>query len=120
VGVDPHDREVVAVAARQFRERRDTDRAFAAQGDDPGRVVLANDLQRLGELGEDGLLGLDPIGQLQAGVVHGDRYHRDGGSGAAVVILADRLEQTRMAALANRERTQRGPAVVSLGEPAGR
>jgi integrase len=34
--------------------------------------------------------------------------------------LADRLEQTRTAALANRKRTQRGPAVVSLGESAGR
>ena len=34
--------------------------------------------------------------------------------------LADRLEQTRMAALANRERTQRGPAVVILTEAAGR
>jgi integrase len=33
--------------------------------------------------------------------------------------LADRLEQTRMAALANRERTQRGPAVVMLRESAG-
>jgi hypothetical protein len=32
--------------------------------------------------------------------------------------LADRLEQTRMAALANRERTQRGPAVVTLAETA--
>jgi len=34
--------------------------------------------------------------------------------------LADRLEQTRMAALANRERTQRGPAAVKLIEAAGR
>jgi integrase len=34
--------------------------------------------------------------------------------------LADRLEQTRMAAIANRERTQRGPAVVSLDESTGR
>jgi hypothetical protein len=33
--------------------------------------------------------------------------------------LSDRLEQARMAALANRERTQRGPAVVRLGESAG-
>ena len=33
--------------------------------------------------------------------------------------LADRLEQARTAALANRERTQRGPAVVMLREPAG-
>jgi hypothetical protein len=33
--------------------------------------------------------------------------------------LADRLEQTRMAALANRERTQRGTAVVRLGKTAG-
>jgi integrase len=33
--------------------------------------------------------------------------------------LGDRLEQTRMAALANRERTQRGPAVVTLAESAG-
>jgi integrase len=33
--------------------------------------------------------------------------------------LADRLEQTRMAALANRERTQRGPGVVRLTEAAG-
>jgi hypothetical protein len=31
--------------------------------------------------------------------------------------LADRLEQVRTAALANRERTQRGPAVVKLAEP---
>jgi hypothetical protein len=43
--------------------------------------VLADDLQRLGELGEDGLLGLDPIGQLQAGVIHGDRR----GCGRALV-----------------------------------
>jgi F420-0:gamma-glutamyl ligase len=34
--------------------------------------------------------------------------------------LADRLEQARAAALAVRERTQRGPAVVVLGEGAGR
>ncbi len=34
--------------------------------------------------------------------------------------LADRLEQARAAALANRERTQRGPAVVTLTEAAGR
>ena len=33
--------------------------------------------------------------------------------------LADRLEQVRTAALANRERTQRGPAVVTLAETAG-
>jgi hypothetical protein len=43
--------------------------------------VLADDLEGLGELGEDDLLGLDPIGQLQAGVVHGDRR----GRGRAVV-----------------------------------
>jgi hypothetical protein len=34
--------------------------------------------------------------------------------------LADRLEQARAAALENRERTQYGPEVVSLGERAGR
>jgi integrase len=34
--------------------------------------------------------------------------------------LADRLEQARAAALAHRERTQRGPAVVNLAETAGR
>jgi integrase len=33
--------------------------------------------------------------------------------------LADRLEQTRMAALASRERTERGPAVIMLTETAG-
>jgi len=33
--------------------------------------------------------------------------------------LADRLEQARTAALADRERTQRGPAVVTLAETAG-
>jgi Phage integrase family len=33
--------------------------------------------------------------------------------------LADRLEQVRTAALANRVRTQRGPAVVNLAESAG-
>jgi len=33
--------------------------------------------------------------------------------------LADLLEQTRMAALANRERTQRGPAAVTLTKTAG-
>ena len=33
--------------------------------------------------------------------------------------LADRLEQARMAALADRERSERGPAVVALGESAG-
>jgi hypothetical protein len=34
--------------------------------------------------------------------------------------VADRLEQARTAALANRERTPRGPAVVNLSEAAGR
>jgi integrase len=34
--------------------------------------------------------------------------------------LADRLEQARTAALANRARTQRGPTIVALGEGAGR
>jgi integrase len=34
--------------------------------------------------------------------------------------LAEQLEQARAAALANRERTQRGPAVVALSERAGR
>ena len=34
--------------------------------------------------------------------------------------LADRLEQVRTTALANRERTQRGPAVITLIETAGR
>jgi len=34
--------------------------------------------------------------------------------------LADRLEQTRMAVLANRERTQRGPAIVTFSERAAR
>lgn len=33
--------------------------------------------------------------------------------------LADRLEQARTAALGNRERTPRGPAVVYLSEAAG-
>ena len=33
--------------------------------------------------------------------------------------LTDRLEQARTAALADRERTPRGPAVVNLGEAAG-
>jgi Phage integrase family len=33
--------------------------------------------------------------------------------------LADRLQQARAAALAHRERTQRGPGVVPLGERAG-
>jgi integrase len=37
-----------------------------------------------------------------------------------LAALADRLEQARAAALANRERTQRGPAVVRLSESAGR
>jgi integrase len=35
-------------------------------------------------------------------------------------VLADRLEQARTAALANRARTQRGPTIVALGEGAGR
>ena len=34
--------------------------------------------------------------------------------------LADRLEQARTAALANRERTPRGPTVVKLSESAGK
>jgi integrase len=35
-------------------------------------------------------------------------------------LRVGRLEQARMAALAKRERTQRGPAVVKLAETAGR
>ena len=76
VGVDPHDGQVLAIAAGQFREWGDTDRALAAQGDDPGRIVLADDLERLGELGEADLLCLDPVAQLQAGVVNGHRHGR--------------------------------------------
>ena len=50
--------------------------ATVSQGDDPGWVVLADDFEGLGELGEDDLFGFDPISQLQAGVVHGDRRGR--------------------------------------------
>jgi hypothetical protein len=39
-------------------------------------LVEVRDLEGLGELAEDDLLGPDPIGQLQAGVVHGHRCSR--------------------------------------------
>jgi hypothetical protein len=39
--------------------------------------MLPDDGERLGELAEDDFLGLDPVAQLQAFVVHRDR-HRDG------------------------------------------
>jgi hypothetical protein len=52
-----------------------------------------------------------------------DRQHHPGHLRAPVLLgaggLADRLEQARAAALAHRERTQRGPAVVVMGERAG-
>jgi hypothetical protein len=41
------------------------------------------------------------------------------GRGREPEALAHRLEQARTAALADRERTQRGPAVVTLAETAG-
>jgi hypothetical protein len=38
--------------------------------------MLADDLERLTELPHDHVLGLDPVTQLQAGVVHGNRRGR--------------------------------------------
>jgi hypothetical protein len=53
-----------------------------------------------------------------------DRQHHPDTCGhlfpSEMEALADRLEQARTAALADRERTQRGPAVVTLAEAAGR
>jgi hypothetical protein len=65
----------------------------ATQPTRPGRETrsLADDLQGLCELGEDDLFGLDPIGQLEAGVVHGDRR----GRGWALVHGQDRREDRR-------------------------
>ena len=61
VRVDPDDRQVLAVAAGKLTERRHAHRAFTPEGRDPGRVIVADDLQRGRELIEDDSLSLDAV-----------------------------------------------------------
>ena len=61
VGVDPQDRQVVAVAVREGGERGDADGALTAEGDDPGRAMLLDHPQGAGELLEEDPFGLDTV-----------------------------------------------------------
>jgi hypothetical protein len=72
VRVDPYDRQVIAVPAGEFGKRRDAYRALPAEGGDPRRIVLTDDLQGRRELPEDDRLGLDAVAFLQALVPEGD------------------------------------------------
>ncbi len=74
VRVDPNDRQLVTIASGQFGEGCDTDRALTAKGDDPRRIMGPNNLERVGELPEDHLLGLDPVTQLRARIIHPHRH----------------------------------------------
>lgn len=72
VGVDPDDRQVIAVAVGEDGEGSDAGGAFTADGGDPGRLVLADDVQRSRELLDDHGLGLDPVELSQPVVAHRD------------------------------------------------
>ena len=81
VGVDPQDREVVAVALRQRREGGDADCALPAEGGDARRGVVRDHLQGAGELVDDDGLGLDAADQAEPLVAH-----RDGRGGGRPVV----------------------------------
>jgi hypothetical protein len=72
VRVDPHDRQVIAVPAGELGKGRDAYRALPAEGGDPRRIMLTDDLQGARELPEDDRLGLDAVAFLQALVAEGD------------------------------------------------
>ena len=91
MGVDPDDRQVLAVPAGQMGERGHADRALSAQGRDPGRVVPADDFQGRRELLQDDRLGLGAVPFRQAVVRHRDRH----GHRRAIVRRQDRFQDGR-------------------------
>jgi hypothetical protein len=66
--VDLQDRQIVGVPTSELGERRHAHGALAAEGRDPRRVVLADDLQGGCELFENDGLGFYTVACLKAGV----------------------------------------------------
>jgi hypothetical protein len=64
--VDLQDRQIVGVPTSELGERRHAHGALAAEGRDPRRVVLADDLQGGCELFENDGLGFDTVACLKA------------------------------------------------------
>ena len=91
VRVDPQHGQVVAVTGGELGERGHADRALAAQRDDPGRPVPADDLQCGAELFDHNTLRLDPVHLLQAPVAELDRHPRR----RSGVLRQDRFEHCR-------------------------
>ena len=87
----PNDREVVLIPGSKRGERRDTHGALSAEGCNPSRVVLTNNLDGASELFNDDRLGLHAVAFGQALIGHGDRY----GHGRAVVRREHRRENRR-------------------------
>jgi hypothetical protein len=87
----PNDREVVFIPGSKRGERRDTHGALSAEGCNPSRVVLTNNLDGASELFNDDRLGLHAVAFGQALIGHGDRY----GHGRAVVRREHRRENRR-------------------------
>ena len=104
--IDPQDRQVVPVTAREFGKWRDPYRAFPSESGDPRRVVVTDDVQSAHELLDDDRLGLDTFAFLYALVAEGNGCGCDG----ILVRRQDGLQDRRthgVAAAGNAERELR-------------
>ena len=93
VGVDPKDRQVIAVLVDQVRERRHAYRALAANRRDARRFVFGDDRQRAAQLLKHDGLRFDAVALLKPDIAHLDGHQ----SGRAIVLRQDRLEHLRAA-----------------------
>ena len=91
VGVDPKDRQVIAVLVDQVLERRHAYRALAANRRDARRFVFLDDRQRGAQLLKHDGLRFDAVALLEPDIAHLDGHD----SGRASVLRQHRLQHLR-------------------------
>jgi hypothetical protein len=73
MGIDPQDRQIIAVTGGQLRKGGHAHRALPAQRENPGRVVPLDDVKGTAELVDDSALRLDAVHLLQVTAPRGPR-----------------------------------------------
>ena len=103
VGVDPEDRQIIAVLVDQVRERRHAYRALAANRGDAGRFVFGDDRQRAAQLLNHNGLRLDAVPLLEPNIAHLEARQRSGQRAQAAPLGAQSCQPSSRAERYRRE-----------------
>ena len=103
VGVDPEDRQIIAVLVDQVRERRHAYRALAANRGDAGRFVFGDDRQRAAQLLNHNGLRLDAVPLLEPNIAHLEARQRSGQRAQAAPLGAPSCQPNSRAERHRRE-----------------